>query len=167
MHATAPEVQELRDTIMGFLAAMNDHDVERTLGFFTADATWRQGSTVAEGHTAIRELLESLWRSSSDMYLPLDDVEFFVSADGDNVAVFSRLTATMTGTFEGFASTGRRAEIRGACHYRLKDGKIANHVVIYDDMDIARQFGLMPETDSRQYRIMAGMQRFAQRLRRS
>ena len=166
MQATAPEVQELRDTIMGFLAAMNDHDVERTLGFFTADATWRQGSTVAEGHTAIRELLESQWRSTSDMHLPLDDVEFFVSADGDNVATFWRATATMTGPFEGFAPTGRRAEFRGACHYRLEDGKIASHTVIYDDMDIARQFGLMPETDSRQYRMMAGMQRFTQRLRR-
>ena len=166
MQATAPEVQELRDTIMTFLAAMNDHDVEKTLGFFTADATWRQGSNVAEGHTAIRELVESLWRSTSDMHLPLDDVEFFVSADGDNVATFWRATATMTGTFEGFAPTGRRAEFRGACHYRMKDGKIAHHLVLYDEMDLARQFGLMPETDSRQYRMMAGMQRLTKRLSR-
>ena len=166
MQATAAEVQELRATIMGFLAAMNEHDTERTLAFFAPDATWRQGSAVAEGHEAIRELLESQWRSTADMYLPLDDVEFFVSADGDNVATFWRATATMTGTFEGFAPTGQRAEFRGACHYRMKDGKIAHHLVLYDEMDVARQFGLMPETDSRQYRMMAGAQRFTQRLRR-
>jgi ketosteroid isomerase-like protein len=166
VQATAPEVQELRATIMDFLAAMNEHDVERTLGFFTPDATWRQGSAVAEGHAAIRELLESQWRSTSDMYLPLDDVEFFVSADGDNAATFWRATATMTGPFEGFAPTKRRAEFRGACHYRISDGKIAHHLVIYDEMEVARQFGLMPVTASRQYRMMAGAQRLTQRLRR-
>ena len=167
MHVTDQTVQELRDTVMGFLAAMNDHDVDRTLGFFTADATWRQGSTVAEGHPAIRELLESLWRSTSDMQMPLDDVEFYVSADGDNAATFWRATATMTGHFQGFAPTGRRAEFRGACNYRMEEGRIANHTVIIDEMDLARQFGLIPETDSRKYRMMAGMQRFTQRLRRS
>jgi steroid delta-isomerase-like uncharacterized protein len=167
MHATAPEVQELRDTIMAFLAAMNAHDVEQALEFFTTDATWREGSTVAEGHAAIREVLESQWRSTSDMQLPLDDVEFFVSADGDNVATFWRATATMTGIFEGFAPTGRRAAFRGACHYRLVDGKIATHTVLYDQMDVARQFGLIPETGSRQYRMMTGMQRLAKRFRRS
>jgi steroid delta-isomerase-like uncharacterized protein len=166
MNATAPEVQALRDTIIAFMAAMNDQDVDRTLGYFTEDATWRQGPDVAEGHAAIRDLLESLWRSTSDMQIPLDDVEFFVSADGENVATFWRATATMTGPFEGFAPTGQRAKFRGACHYRMEAGKVATHTVIYDEMDVARQFGLMPETDSRQYRMMAGVQRFAKRLSR-
>jgi predicted ester cyclase len=166
MQATASEVKELRETIMAFIAAMNDHDVERTLGFVTVDATWYQGSDVAKGHPAIREMLDSLWRSTSDMLLPLDDVEFFVSADGENAATFWRATSTMTGPFQGFAPTGRRAEFRGACHYRMENGKIATHTVIYDEMAIARQFGLLPEIDSRQHRMMAGGQRFFQRLRR-
>jgi predicted ester cyclase len=166
VQATASEVKELRDTIMAFIAAMNDQDLERTLGFVTVDATWYQGSDIAKGHPAIREMLDSLWRSTSDMHLPLDDVEFFVSADGENAATFWRATSTMTGPFQGFAPTGRRAEFRGACHYRMEDGKIATHTVIYDEMGVARQFGLLPETDSRQYRMMAGAQRLVQRLRR-
>ena len=166
MPATALEVQNLRDTIMAFLTAMNEHDVDRTLEFLAADATWRQGSDAAEGHAAIRELLESLWRSTADMHIPLDDVEFFVSADGDDVASFWRATATMTGEFQGFAPTGRRAEFRGACHYQMRDGKIATHTVIYDETSIAQQFGLMPKTDSRTYRLMAGAQRLTRRLSR-
>jgi steroid delta-isomerase-like uncharacterized protein len=166
VQATAPELQELRETVMAFLAAMNEHDVDKALGFLTEDAVWLEGTRVATGHPAIRELLESLWQSTSDMHMPLDDVELFVSADGDDAATFWRATMTMTGPLEGFAPTGRRAEMRGACRYAIRDGKIARHTVVYDQLGLARELGIMPETDSVPYRMMAGAQRLTRRLTR-
>lgn len=167
MRTSPADVQELRDTVMQFITALNAHDADRTLEFFTEDARWIQPSAIAEGKQAIRDLLESMWESTNDMHLPLDDVEFLVGADGDNAATLWRATMTMTGSYQGFAPTGRRAEHKGMCHYRMKNGKIAEHTLIYDEMALARQFGLVPATESRSYRMMTAVQRLGRRLSRS
>lgn len=165
MQTSPSEVKARRETVLAFLAAMNAQDASRVLEYVTEDAVWRQLSEVADGKEAIRELLESMWLSTDDMHIPLDDVEFLFGADGDTVATVWRATMTMTGYYLGFAPTGQRAEFRGMCLYRMVDGRIAEHTVLYDEMDVSRQLGLLPPIESKPYRMLALAQRFGRRLR--
>ena len=166
MQTSPVPVRELRDTVLSFISAMNAQDAERVLEHMTDGAVWRHLSDVAEGKEAIRDVLESMWLSTDDMHIPLDDVEFLVSIDGGTAATFWRATMTMTGYYMGFAPTGRQATFHGMCHYRMVDGRIAEHTILYDEMDLSRQLGLLPPVESRSFRLMAVAQRLAERIRR-
>lgn len=167
MHTSATPVRELRDSILSFIAAMNAQDAERVLAHLTDAAVWRQpDGVVAEGKEAIRDVLEELWLSTDDMQIPVDDVELLVSPDGGTVATLWRATMTMTGYHMGFAPTGRRAVFRGVCICRMAGSRIAEHTLVYDQLDVSQQLGLLPAPTSRSFRFMAAGQRMARRLRR-
>jgi hypothetical protein len=46
----------------------------------------------------------------------------------------------------------------------LRDGGIARHTLIYDQLLLSQQLGLLPAEGSAGYRALAGMQRFGRRL---
>ena len=168
MRTSATPVQELRDTILSFIAAMNAQDAERVLEHLTDAALWRQpDGVVAEGKEAIRDVLQELWLSTDDMHIPVDDIDLLVSPDGRTAATFWRATMTMTGYHMGFAPTGRRAAFRGVCLYRMAGPRIAEHTLIYDQLDVSQQLGLLPTPTSRSFRLMAAGHRMARRLQRA
>jgi steroid delta-isomerase-like uncharacterized protein len=153
-------LKQLRTMILDFLGAMNAHDVERALEFFTEDAVW-EGTGIAApavGHEAIAEVLHEWLRGFSDLHFPLEDVEIYRAVDGDRALAYWTSIMTMDGPFGGFVPTGRTAKGKGICRYELRDGKIAKHTIIYDEMDITRQLGLLPADDSMGFRMLAGMQ---------
>jgi steroid delta-isomerase-like uncharacterized protein len=165
-------VKQLRTMILEFLGAVNAHDVGRALEFFTEDAVWEGTgiTTPAVGHEAIAEVLHTWLHGFPDLHFPLEDVEVYRAVDGDRALAYWTSIMTMDGPFRGFAPTGRTAKGKGICRYEFRDGKIAKHTMIYDEMDLTRQFGLLPPDDSLGFRMLAGMQRLttpiARRLRR-
>jgi hypothetical protein len=48
------------------------------------------------------------------------------------------------GTLVGVSGTGRRLEIQGMDHFVVRDGKVVSNTVVFDQMDFARQIGLLP-----------------------
>ena len=163
---------QLRTTILEFLGAVNAHDVDRTLGFFTDDAVW-EGTGLASpavGHEAIAKVLNAWFRGFPDLHFPLEDVEVYRAVDGDRALTYWTNVMTMEGPFGGFAATGRTAKGRGMCRYEFRDGKIAEHLIIFDEMELSRQLGLLPPDDSVGFRLLAGLQHLttpiARRLRR-
>lgn len=163
---------QLRTTILEFLSAVNARDVERTLGFFTDDAVWEGTglATPAVGHEAIATVLNDWFRGFPDLHFPLEDVEVYRAVDGDRALAYWTNVMTMEGPFGGFAATGRTAKGKGMCRYEFLDGKIAEHIIIFDEMDVSRQLGLLPADDSVGFRLLAGLQHLttpiARRLRR-
>ncbi len=71
------------------------------------------------------------------------------------------MVATMTGRLDppGWEPTGKGAEVAGMCAYEFRDGLIARHTVIYDQMSLSQQLGLMPATDSAPVKAMVGLQK--------
>jgi len=163
---------QLRTTILEFLGAVNAHDVQRTLAFFTEDAVWEGtgAATPAVGHESIATLLQGLFGAFPDVHYPLEDVEIYRAVDGDRALAYWTNIMTMQGPFGGFAPTGRTAKGRGFCRYDFRDGKIAQHLIIFDEMELSRQLGLLPADDSVGFRLLAGLQHLttpiARRLRR-
>lgn len=165
-------VKQLRTTILDLFGAVNAHDLERVVGFFTEDAVW-EGTGVAApvvGHAGIAKVFEDWFRGFSDMHFPLEDVEMYRSVDGDRVLASWTSMMTMDGPYGGFVATGRTAKGKGICRYEFRDGKIAKHLIIFDEMDVSRQLGLLPADDSMGSRLLAGLQHvttpIARRLRR-
>jgi steroid delta-isomerase-like uncharacterized protein len=154
---------KVRTTIMKFLGAVNAHDVAQALEFFTEDAIWEGagGDPPLVGHAEIRELMQTWFRGFPDLHYPLEDIELFRAFEGGPVISYWTVIMTMDGPFAGFAPTGKRAKGKGTCRYEFRDDKIARHTVIFDQMDITRQLGILPTEDSLGYRMMTGMQRLA------
>jgi steroid delta-isomerase-like uncharacterized protein len=166
-------VKQLRTMILEFLGALNAHDVERALEFFTEDAVWEGTgvATPAVGHEAIAAVLTEWFRGFPDLHFPLEDVEVYRAVDGDRALAYWTSIMTMDGPFGGFVPTGRTGKGKGICRYELRDGKIAKHLIIFDEMDLSRQLGLLPADASVGFRMLAGMQHLttpiARRLRRN
>jgi len=60
------------------------------------------------------------------------------------------MTGTHTGEpSEGLEATARALAIDGMDHFVIRDGTIATNVVIFDQMQFARQIGLLPPDGSR------------------
>jgi steroid delta-isomerase-like uncharacterized protein len=159
---------QLRTIIFEFLAAVNAHDVERALTYFTDDVVW-EGSGIsapATGRAEVVEVLREWFVAFPDLHFPLEDVEVFRSLDGDHALTYWTSVMTMDGPFGDFAPTGGHAKGKGVCRYELVDGRIARHTVIYDQMQLAQLLGILPAEESASYRMLARMQRLRARVAR-
>lgn len=99
----------------------------------------------------IRSQLEDLHRAFPD--LSSDTLE--TTAQGNLVIVLQKTSGTLTGVAQtsvyggmlrGAKPTGKRFEVLRVHYWRFKDGKIAWHQVVSDDLTMMRQLGLIPDT---------------------
>ena len=73
----------------------------------------------------------------------LEPVEMI--AEGDKVAVKARLKGTHQGLFNGIPATGRTVDMLFHITYQIRDGKIVDHWMLIDGMEMMQQLGLMPQ----------------------
>jgi predicted ester cyclase len=74
------------------------------------------------------------------------------NGDRDSGEVFLRwrLAGHHTGgEWEGIAPTGARVDLDGMDHFVIADGRVASNFVVFDQMQFARQIGLLPADGSR------------------
>jgi predicted ester cyclase len=74
--------------------------------------------------------------------------------DGEHVFVQWHLTGTHTGPFNGLDPTGRSVAVDGMDHFELRDGRVISNFVVFDQMQIARQLGVLPADGSPADRAM-------------
>jgi len=65
-------------------------------------------------------------------------------AEGDRVAYVSTMKGTMTGSMGGFPATGKSFTLDNIIIQRLKDGKVVETWVSWDNVAFLSQLGLMP-----------------------
>ena len=73
----------------------------------------------------------------------LDPVEMV--AEGDKVSVKARLKGTHLGVFNGIPATGREVDLLFHITYQIRDGKIIDHWMLIDGMEMMQQLGLIPQ----------------------
>lgn len=72
-----------------------------------------------------------------------------LAAEGENVFVRWEMSGTFNGRkFNGIAATGSVIELGGMDHFVIRDGAIVSNDVQFDQMNFARQLGMLPEDDS-------------------
>jgi predicted ester cyclase len=80
-------------------------------------------------------------RAFSDIRIIVEEMV----AEGD--AVISRMawTATHTGQFQWLAPTGKRFTITGFGLDRFRDGKVVEHIPLFDQLSMLQQLGVAGE----------------------
>ena len=93
-----------------------------------------------------------------------------LAEQGEDVFVQWHTTGTHSGSLLGIAPTGKALAIDGIDHFVLRDGKIVSNFVVVDQLQYARQIGMMPSDGSAADRAMKGAfnvkSKLAQRLKR-
>jgi steroid delta-isomerase-like uncharacterized protein len=142
--ATPPTGVSNADVIRWSFEQLNRRDVAAMRQLWSDDTVERFPDRTCHGSDEIVAYFE-------ETFAALPDLEVEVVAlveQGDDVSVRWHLTATQEGRIQGIDGTGNRLELDGADHFTLKDGKIVSNFVIFDQMQWARDIGLMPPEGS-------------------
>lgn len=98
-----------------------------------------EGSVEAHGETRGRDGLKRrvvLFRTAfPDIHFAIDDM----LAEGDQVAVQYTFTGTHAGQFGELEPTGRKIAVTGILIARVRDGRIASAVSVFDSGDLIHQ----------------------------
>lgn len=154
-----------RKHITSLFRAFNSHDATEVVSHFTDDVQWFAPmlDEPVVGREAAQREVEALFAAMPDLHFPLGDVEIFADANGAKAIAHYTFSGTMTGSMNppGFAPTGQRADIEGACVYEMREGLIAKHTVIFDGLRLAQDLGLLPGSGSILVKVLVGAQRVA------
>jgi steroid delta-isomerase-like uncharacterized protein len=129
---------------------LNDHDVDSLRQFWSADTVEYFPTGTCHGADEIAAYFTTVFEAVPDFSIePLSIV-----ADGDDVFVHWRLTGTHSGRFLGVDGTGRAVDLQGIDHFVISDGLVVSNTVRFDQMEWARQIGLLPPDGSPADRAM-------------
>jgi steroid delta-isomerase-like uncharacterized protein len=159
----------LEDFLPRYGDAWNSHDPERLLATMTDDIAYEDDAwpKVMHGHADVREFLEHVWRAVPDLEFEVLSGPY-VMPDEPKAAFEWRGHGTMLGPMDppGFAPTGHRFEFTGGDFQEYRDGKICRLRIVYDNMKLGQQLGILPPAGSRGERAFAAVQRLQERIRR-
>ena len=124
---------------------LNTHDVEPLRHVWTDATVERFPSVTVSGSDAIADYFRSLFAALPDFHIEV----VAIAETADDVFVHWHMTGTHTGVpFEGIEATGRAVAIDGMDHFVIRNGTIASNFVVFDQMQFARQVGLLPPDGS-------------------
>jgi predicted ester cyclase len=124
---------------------LNDHDVPGLRELWVPDGVERFPDRTCNGIEEIAAYFDALFAALPDFHM-----EIQASAEeGDTAFVRWHMTATHTGSgLLGLDATGKSVAIDGLDHITVRDGKLASNYVVFDQMQFARQLGLLPPDGS-------------------
>jgi steroid delta-isomerase-like uncharacterized protein len=125
--------------------ALNRHDVESLRQVWTDATVERFPSGTVYGGDAMAEYFTTLFAALPDLHMDV----VAIAETGEDVFVHWHMTGTHSGgPFEGLEPTGRRVAVDGMDHFVIRDGAVATNFVVFDQMQFARQIGLLPDDGS-------------------
>ena len=125
-------------------AAINAHDVEALKGIWADDVEERFPDKTCRGKAELGAHFEGLFAAMPDFHMELlSSVE-----EGETVFARWKLTGTHQGVFNGIDPTGRAISLDGMDQFTFRDGRMAANFVVFDQMEVGRQLGLLPPDGS-------------------
>ena len=127
------------------LDAINAHDVDRLRELWADDVEERFPDKTCRGKDELAGYFADLFSALPDFHMEKhSSVE-----EGETVFVRWRMTATHTGgPFNGIDPTGKAVTLDGFDEMTVRDGKMASNFVVFDQMEVGRQLGLLPPDGS-------------------
>jgi steroid delta-isomerase-like uncharacterized protein len=133
------------EIVKAAVAAVNAHDAAAITSFWAPNGEERFPDAVCHGHDQIARYFQGVFDAIPDVRV---EPKAF-AAEGDSVFMRSVITGTHTGgPFKGIAPTGKRLEVPAIDHFTVRDGKLVSNFVVFDQMEMGRQLGLLPPEDS-------------------
>ena len=143
--ATPPTGVSNGELVRWAFEILNTHDVEPLRSFWTGATVERFPSRTLQGADAIADYFHGLFAALPDFRMEV----VALAETGDDVFVRWHLTATHTGApFEGIAATGRALAIDGMDHLVVRERMLVSNFIVFDQMQFARQLGLLPADGS-------------------
>ncbi|GAA1852388.1 ester cyclase [Asanoa iriomotensis] len=138
------EARELLDRMT--VAAMEAHDVDATAALYADDAVVM---TPDAGEVKGRQQIGDYWRQFIDGFPDGSWESTSKVESGDKAVDEGFFVGTNTGSVRGptgatMEPTGKHVKIRGADIATVKNGKITEHHLYFDELDFQRQLGLAP-----------------------
>ncbi len=131
---------------------LNEHDVVALRQFWTDATVERFPDRTCHGTEEIARYFEGAFAALPDFHMEVQAI----AAQGDDVFVHWRLTGTHEGPAQGLEPTHKRIEIDGMDHFVVRDGAVVSNFVVFDQMQYARQMGLMPSDGSTADKALKG-----------
>jgi predicted ester cyclase len=155
-------------------ASVNAHDPDALAALCREDITWEDPAApyTLRGRDAVLHFHRNvMFPALPDVRVELLD-DPYLSLDGTSVAARLRIRGTMTGSLTppGFAPTGGVVTFETAEFSRFRNGLLAQHIVVLDMLDLARQIGAVPRAGTLAANVGMWMQHvsaFRARARRS
>ena len=135
------------------LDAINAHDADALRELWADGVEERFPDKTCHGKEELSAYFKGLWAAMPDFNMQL------VSAVEDGETVFARWTLTGThtgGQFNGIDTTGKSISMVGMDQFTFRDGKMVSNFVVFDQMEVGRQLGLLPPDGSPPDRALKG-----------
>ncbi len=129
-----------RRVIEAMVDGLNDHRIDDIGDFFAESFCWmgNQGCGTKNGLKEFQYNWQRPFQAAFSDKVCVDEARLFM---GEWAAAFGRQEATHSGTFMGFAPTGKRVEIRYMDFWKVEDGKITDNWVMVDFPHVLAQLG--------------------------
>lgn len=165
--ATAPPAEATNgDLVRWAFERLNQRDVDSLRQFWDDATVERFPDRTCTGADEIAAYFHDAMAAIPDWHMDI----VALAEDGDHVFVRWHLTGTHRGPLLGIAPTNRPLAIDGTDHFTLRDGRVVSNFVVFDQMQYARQIGMMPPDASPADRALKAAfnarTRLAARLRR-
>jgi predicted ester cyclase len=123
---------------------LNEHDVSALRPLWTDKTVARLPDRTCRGADEIAAYFEAMFAAVPDWHVEV----VALAEQGEDVFVQWHLTGTHSGPLLGIASTGKRIALDGVDHFVVREGKPVSIFVVFDQLDYARQIGMMPPDGS-------------------
>jgi steroid delta-isomerase-like uncharacterized protein len=164
--AAAPTAVSNAELIRWAFDILNSHDAASLGQLYTAETVERFPDKTCHGGEEIVAYFEDVFAAVPDWNIQIVGL----AEQGDDVFVRWHMTGIHSGPLLGVAPTGKALAIDGIDHFVVRDGKIVSNFVVVDQLQYARQIGMMPPDGSAADRAMKGAfnagTKLARRLKR-
>jgi steroid delta-isomerase-like uncharacterized protein len=135
-------VNSTESLIKESLVAMNSHDIEKFLTFYTDDCVYEDMAIgkVNHGKEEIRAFFTTMLVQSPDV--KIEEKSIFTT--GNWAAGEFVLTGTNTGDTPEIPATGKSFSIRAASIFQLRDGRICRQSDYWNMASFLQQLGVIP-----------------------
>lgn len=161
--APSPETATNAELIRWAFDVLNTHDVSPLKPYWTDATRERFPNAMCVGAEEIGAYFEATFAAVPDFHIEI----ISLAEQGEDVFVQWRITGTHTGAkWQGIAPTGKRVDLDGIDHFVVRDGTVSSNFVVFDQLQFARQIGMMPPDGSAIDRAMKAAFNVQTRLRR-
>jgi len=142
--ATPPTEATNAELIRWAFDCLNRRDVAALKQFWTDETVERFPDKTCRGADEIAAYFEEALAALPDWHMEVRTI----TEQGDDVFVHWHLTGTHDGPILGIEPTGKPLAIDGIDHFVVRDGRVVSNFVVFDQMQYARQIGMMPADES-------------------
>jgi steroid delta-isomerase-like uncharacterized protein len=165
--AVPPDTASNAELVRWAFEVINTRDITPLRKFWTDATVERFPQRTCHGADAIARYFEDIFAALPDFHMKV----LCINEQGDDVFVHWHLTGAHTGSaVDGIEATGRAIALDGIDHFVMSNGKVASNFVVFDQMQFARQIGLLPPDGTRADRALKrafnAKSRLLSRLRR-